>query len=548
MSVSLNANGNLEDGESHLAQSDEGMVASANPLATGAGLRILKAGGNAVDAAVTVAATLNVVEPFMSGVGGIGVSLIYWAKDDQVRALDFSGNAPSGAATQLFTVERKSLGSIAMLVPGNLAGWWEMHQCYGSKEWEVLFKDAIEFAQEGFQLTRFGEEMIQNSAPRLSNFPSSEILLDHLGAPPCMGEILRMPLLADSLRKIAEKGVDTFYRGELADSIVSGLSELGGILTKDDLAHYSPSWKEPITVEYRGDTIYAPPPNSTAFQILQTLKLLEQFDLSELNFRGSDFFHIFIEAVKLAVSDRIQYAGDPEINPVPLNVLLSEEYALSQKRRIDFGKASNSPGDRFLQHRPAKSLLPGEFDGGMTTHFAVADRHGNVVNVTQTLGGAFGSSLAPKDTGIFMNNMCHWFDLEEGSPNILGPGKKVDFCCSPTQIFKKGKFFASVGTPGSWGIMQTTPQIIVNLLDRGMDIQNAIEAPRLKSTIGRKVETESRFSADTINGLKSLGHEITDIGSFSRAVGGAQGITRDEVSGRFSGGADPRRDGYAEGL
>jgi len=548
MSISLKANGNLEDGKSYPAKSDGGMVASANPLATGAGLRILRAGGNAVDAAIAVASTLNVVEPFMSGVGGIGVSLVYWAKDDQLRALDFSGNAPSGATPQLFTDERKSLGSIAMLVPGNLAGWWEMHQSYGSKEWEVLFKDAIELAEEGFQLTRFGGEMIQNSVSRLSNFPSSEILLDRSGAPPCSGETLKLPLLAGSLRKIAGKGVDTFYTGELADSIVSGLSDLGGILTKDDLANYSPSWKEPISIEYRGDTIYAPPPNSTAFQILQTLKLLEQFDLGELNFTGSDFPHIFIETVKLAVSDRIQYAGDPEINPVPLNVLLSEEYALSQKRRIDFKKVNDSPGDRFLQHRPAKSLMPGEFDGGMTTHFAVADKYGNVVNVTQTLGGAFGSSLAPKDTGIFMNNMCHWFDLEEGSPNIIGPGKKVDFCCSPTQIFKEEKFFASVGTPGSWGIMQTTPQIIVNLLDRGMDIQNAIEAPRLKSTIRRKVETESRFSTDTINGLKLLGHEITDIGPYSRAVGGAQGITRDEASGRFYGGADPRRDGYAEGL
>ena len=548
MSGSLNGNGNFEDGKTHLAQSDEGMVASAHPLATGAGLRVLKSGGNAVDAAVAVASTLNVVEPFMSGVGGIGVSLIYWAEKDQVRALDFSGNAPKNVATALFTEKRKSLGPIAMLVPGNLAGWAEMHRCYGSKEWELLFEDAIKFAEEGFQLTKFGGGMIRSSASRLSNFPSSTILLDDSGEPLSPGETLRLPLLAKSLCMIAAEGAETFYTGELAESIVAGLSELGGIITKDDLAHYSPSWKEPISVGYRGNTIYAPPPNSTAFQILQTLKLLEQFDLSDLSFAGSDFLHIFIESIKLAVSDRIQYAGDPEISPVPISALLSEDYACSQKRRIDLRCANNSPGDRFLKHRPSGSLLPGEFDGGMTTHFAVADRQGNVVNITQTLGGAFGSSLAPKDTGIFMNNMCHWFDLEEGSPNIIGPGKKVDFCCSPTQIFKKGKFFASVGTPGSWGIMQTTPQIIVNLLDRGMDIQQAIKAPRLKSTIGRKVEAESRFPTETFNGLKALGHEITDIGSFSRSVGGAQGITQDESSRRFSGGADPRRDGYAQGI
>ena len=225
---------------------------------------------------------------------------------------------------------------------------------------------------------------------------------------------------------------------------------------------------------------------------------------------GPDFLHLFLEAAKISVSDRIQYAGDPGFNPVPLEKLLSENYALYQTQRIDFKNAGYSPGDRFLNHRPAEALMPGEFDDGMTTHFAVADKDGNVVNITQILGGAFGSSLAPKGNGIFMNSMCHWFDLEEASPNIIGPGKKVNFCCSPIQVFRHEKFLAGLGTPGSWGIMQTTPQILVNLFDRGMDVQQTIEAPRIKSIIGKEVEAENRYPAPTLEGLRALGHKITE--------------------------------------
>ena len=281
---------------------------------------------------------------------------------------------------------------------------------------------------------------------------------------------------------IAEQGADVFYRGEIAEGIVKASEEMNGLFTMDDLADYETEWQEPISVEYNGYRIYTTPPNSSGFQVLQTLKMMEG---SDPRYQSVDTLHRFMESVKLAVTDRIEWAGDPDYVTAPLVGLLSDKYAAAQRDRIDMATVSTVRGERYADPSPDNPLRPGdpvEFEGGMTTHFAVADRDGNVVTVTQTLGGGFGSSVIAGDTGVFLNNMGSYFELADGNSNQIGPWKRVDFVVAPTQTFKDGKFHLSIGTPGGYGILQTTPQMLMNVLDYGMNVQQAIEAPRFKYT------------------------------------------------------------------
>jgi gamma-glutamyltranspeptidase/glutathione hydrolase len=511
---------------------------------------MLMQGGNAFDAAVATAATLNVTEPYMSGVGGIGLALAYIARENRVRALNFSGRAPRAAEPSRFTPEAKEVGILSALVPGNVAGWLTLHEAYGALDRERLFEPAIGYAEKGVPVTYLNSRMMAGNAPRLARFPSASIILDGNGRAPRPGSRLKMPKLAVSLRKIAEGGKEAFYRGELAERIVKGNQQMGGLFTFDDLATYDAQWQEPISIGYRGYRIHTTPPNSSGFQILQTFKLMEGFDGADMVFQHPNTLHLLMEAMKLAITDRIKYMGDPDHVDIPLKGLLSDEYAAKQRQRIDRERAAVVRGEHYTRMVPQGSIMAGnpeEFDGGMTTHFAVADRDGNVVSITQTLGGGFGSAVAVGDTGIFLNNMCYWFDLEEGSPNLIGPGKRVDFVVAPTHTFKDGKFFASMGTPGSWGILQTTVQFLMNALDFGMNVQEAIEAPRFRYFTGLRVEMEERFPAHVRRALQDKGHEVATIEPWSMTVGGAQAIQVDADAGVFQGGADPRRDGYAIG-
>jgi len=527
-----------------------GMVASAHPLATMAGLRVLMDGGNAFDAAVATAACIGVVEPFMSGVGGIGVALAHVAREGRTRALDFSGRAPRAAEPDRFTDESKELGALAALVPGNVAGWLALHEAHGTLPLERLFAPAIEYAEGGFPLMAFGARMFAENGTRLSRFPESLSLLYPAGRPPRAGERFRNPGLAGSLRRIVRGGREAFYGGELAEVIVAEGRRRGALFAAEDLAGYEARWEEPVSIRYRGYEIFTAPPNSSGFQILHTLKLMEGFRPDELAFGDAETLHLLMEAVKLCVTDRIRFAGDPDHVRAPLKGLLSDAYAERQRRRIDRKTAAVVRGEHYALRVPEGALAAGspeEFDGGMTTHFIAADREGNVVSITQTLGGFFGGGVVLGETGIFLNNMCKWFDLEEGSPNRIGPGRRVDFVCSPTHTLRDGRFVLSLGTPGSWGILQTTPQMLLNVLDFGLDVQQAIEAPRFRYYAGRSVEMEERFPARVREALSAKGHEIKVIEPWSILVGGGHGIRVDAANGAFHGGADPRRDGYAMG-
>ena len=532
-----------------VAMGVNGMVSSAHPLASLAGVQVMAEGGNAFDAVVAVASTLNVVEPYMSGVGGIGLALAHVASEGRVRALNFSGRMPKAATPDRFTKEALDQGILAPLIPGNLAGWLTLHETYGTMDRERLFRQAIGYAENGFPITFINSEIMHQTAEHLRRFPkSAETILDGSGAAHPPGTRLVWSDLARTLRLISEQGADVLYQGEIAESIVKASEEMNGLFTMDDLADYEVEWQEPISAEYNGYRIYTAPPNSSGFQVLETLKTMEG---SEPTYQSVDTLHRFMESVKLAVTDRIEWAGDPDYVTAPLGGLLSNEYAAAQRERIDMATVSNVRGERYADPSPDNPLRPGnamEFDGGLTTHFAVADRDGNVVSVTQTLGGGFGSSVIAGDTGIFLNNMGSFFELDEGSPNQIGPWKRVDFVVAPTQTFKDGKFHLSIGTPGGFGILQTTPQMLMNVLEYGMNVQQAIEAPRFKYTLGTHVLMEERFPWHVRRALELRGHEVEVVEAFSRSVGGAQGIQMDQEQGTFQGGADPRRDGGAVGF
>jgi gamma-glutamyltranspeptidase/glutathione hydrolase len=319
-------------------------------------------------------------------------------------------------------------------------------------------------------------------------------------------------------------------------------------LSERDLADFEVEWVDPVVTAYRDYEVFSPPPPSAGFQILETLNMLEGYDLAEIGHHSELGLHLFIEAVRLANSDRIEYAAAPD---APIAGLLSKGYAAERRKLIGDG-AGVHRGEWY----PA-TKLPGEIEPGdptawlneCTTHFDVVDSDGNAVAITQSLGSGFGSGMIVGDTGMFLNNFIRWGDLVPGSPNCIEPHKKLDMCLSPLQVFRGGVFFSALGTPGSWGIQQTSVQFLTNVLDYGMNIQAAIEAPRFRiEGPGKQVSIESRVSQSVRQALMARGHDVKVLPEFSPTCGGAQGIVADAETGALMGGADPRRDGYAIGI
>ncbi len=531
-----------------VAMGSNGMVTSGSLLASQAGLDVLKDDCNAFDAIVATATTLGVTEPYMSGPGGTGIALAYVAGEGRIRVLDFTGRAPAAAKSETFTELTKQDGPLSVIVPGNVAGWLVLHREYGKLDWERVIRPAIRYAAEGFPFTYQNSEVTDFYADRLRPYPSAVATLlrgDHAPRP---GSRVRMPDLAGSLSKIAKQGLEVFYRGELAQRIVSAVQSMGGILNLDDLADYKAVWQDPIHISYRGREIHVPPPGGTGFQTLETLKIIEGLGDGIPSFHDAHSLHMQMEASKLAIADRIEFGGDPDHVDIPLDGLLSDRYAASQRSRIDPDSASYIASENFVRDVPDEAVRPGrprDFKGGMTTHLAAADRDGNVVSITQSLGHFFGSGVVAGDTGIFMNDMAMMFDLDEDSPNVIGPGKRAANPMHPTHTTKNGKFLLSMGTPGGFGIPQTTAQLLINVLDFGMNVQQAVEAPEFRHYSGREVRMEERFPWHVRQELARRGHEVTVLEPFSMRVGGAHAIRVNQESGVFEGAADPRRDGFA---
>ena len=519
-----------------------GAVAAAQPLASMAGIQMLLAGGNAVDAAVAVAATLNVVEPFMSGVGGIGLMLV--SRGSQRHVLDFIGRAPRAADPTKCTDDELVGGPKSCATPGNLGGWLAALERFGSMDRARVLGPAIALAEQGVPLTWKNVDFFEAARSTLARSREAQRL--YLGNGSLRpGSVVAYKELAATLRQVAEGGSDVFYRGPIARTIARAVREAGGWLDEADLAASTPEWLEPATIAYRAWEVSSMPPPFSAFQMLETLNVLEGYDLKGWGHNSVDYLHHLIETIKLASADRLAYAFTPD---VPITGLLSKAYAAAQRGRIDPVRAGRSEGERWSREKIPNQIReghPAQFANEHTTHFACADASGMVVSVTQTLGVPFGSGFAVPGTGIVLNNILKWMDRDPESPNVLSPGRRAGTMMSPTQVFRDGAFAMSIGTPGSYGILQTTPQMLLDVLEFGMNIQEAIEAPRVRVYRDRLVDAEARIAADTRAALEGRGHQVNVIDEWSWIVGGGQGIVRDRESGALMAGADPRRDGYA---
>lgn len=550
-----------------------GMVTSAHPLASLAGQKILAKGGNAIDAIVATAASLNAVEPYMSGTAGVGYMLLYSAKEDRVRSLVFGGWVPLSFQTQSLSSETKvddgaghgaieTVGPKIVAVPGNLAGWDRALKDYGTMSLAEVFETPIEYLENGVPITEFDQAMWEGTLERvLPHQASVSLLLKADKSPYLMGDTFSNKPLAKTMRKIAEEGIDTFYKGDIAEEIVGAFQRDGGFISMEDLASVPEKvqWTDPISINYRGYKVYNNPPPGMGIQQLQTLKIMEGFDLKSFGHNSVEYLAHLMEAIYLCRLDTDQYIGDPEYVEVPVEMLLSDAYIDQQREKVKVRVKERIEG---VKGKSQQIIQPGLIENPLdpryqyaTTSLSAMDQWGNAVVIIQTHGGGFGSGYVAGNTGLIFNSALDWMSKTPGLANSVEPGKGVGWCVGGMmQFHKDGKPELIVGSPGSFGILQSVPQVAMNVIDFGMNIQDAISAARFRwkdelgSVPAKEIIIETRVPDQVINMLSDMGYQLdTSLGDWSMTVGGAQGITIDPQSGWISGGADPRRNGYSLG-
>jgi len=528
-----------------------GMVAAAHPLASQVGVDVLKAGGNAVDAAVAVGFALGVVEPNASGIGGGGLMLIWFADSGTVVFIDSREKAPAAATADMFELDESGRvipdergfnpvvhGGRAVAVPGEVAGLLAALDRYGSMDRQQVMQPAIDYAEQGITVSPVLAGIIAENYEALATFPASEKTFLKDGFPREAGDTLRNPELASTLRLIADQGRDAFYRGPVAQSIVAAVQADGGLITLEDLAGFEVSFRTPVTSSYRGyDIISAPPPSSGGTHVIELLNIMENFDVEKMGFNTARSIHAWAEAMKLMYSDRAEYMGDSDFIDIPLDGLTSKQYARDQFARIDMNSVMDLPahGD------------PWTVESGSTTHFSVVDSHGNMVAYTKTINHFFASGITTPGTGIVLNDQMDDFDKRPGQANSIAGGKRPLSSMSPTLLLKDGEPVATIGSPGGARIITTVAMLISDLIDFDMDIQSAVNAPRINSYESGPLKIEARIPADVQQALVQMGHELQIKKDFDLYFGGAQGIVIDQKTGVMHGGADPRRDGKAVG-
>ncbi|MSQ93666.1 MAG: gamma-glutamyltransferase [Gemmataceae bacterium] len=523
-----------------LAVGKLGMISSGHPLATQAGLEILEAGGNAFDAAVAVAATLNVVEPMMSGMGGFGVHLIYDAEANAVRCLDSSGRFPAAtdadvfrAPTDNYLQNRKGAKSVS--TPGNANAWETLAKAHGKLPWPQLLAPAIKLADEGFIISVNTAKHIQSEFPAFPEHAKSYYGKD--GKPLQAGDRLVQRDLACSLRLLAAQGAKVIHGGELGAAIDKEMRQAGGFLTLEDLKKNRAEWWDAVSIDYRGHKVVASPLPNNAWTGLLRLGIMSRFDVEKMEHNSPAYLHTYAEATKLAYAARLQYAGDRDHNPPPLERLLSAKHWELEAAKI-------KPNKAVPFQVPARLS---EEEEQYTTHFVVADQHGNVVTSTQTLGMLFGSKVMAPGTGIWLNNSMQYCTFEpKGNPLDALPGRRklAGFC--PMLVLRDGKPWIATGSPGGHTIVQTVPQIVMNMIDFRMDVQQAIAAPRLSFVEPDSTAVDEGVPESVRNELTKLGHEVRVM-----RLGNAHGLAIEYGAKgqpqRFTGGSDPRGEGAAMG-
>jgi|UniRef100_UPI00404B6AAE gamma-glutamyltranspeptidase / glutathione hydrolase len=550
-----------------------GMIATANPLATLAGQKILVKGGNAIDAIVAAAASLNAAEPYMSGTAGVGYMLFYSAKENRVRSLIFGGWVPGTFRITKFKSDIKvadgaghgameSIGPRIASVPGNLAGWAKALKDYGTMSLSEVFESAIDYLENGVPITEFDQAMWAGTVKRIApHAESRKIFFKNDKDPFVIGDYFSNKPLAITMRRIANEGIDVFYKGEIAKEMAAAFARDGGFITEKDLASVPDKvqWVDPISINYRGYKVYNNPPPGMGIQQLQTLKIMEGFDVKKMGHNSVDYLAHLMEAVNLSRIDSDKYIGDPNFVNVPVDMLLSDAYIARQREKV-IAKVKERKAGMKPETSQNNSQDPVDDPNSSkyryaTTSLSAVDQWGNAVVIIQTHGGGFGSGYVAGNTGVVFNSALDWMSPEPGKANSVAPGKAVGWCIGGMmQFHKDGKPQLIVGSPGSFGILQSVPQVAMNNIDFGMNIQDAISAPRFRwkdelgSVPAKEIIMETRVQSNVIKTLKGMGYVIdTRLGDWSMTVGGAQGITIDHKTGWLMGGADLRRNGYAVG-
>jgi gamma-glutamyltranspeptidase/glutathione hydrolase len=523
-----------------------GMAATSQPLATQIALNVLKKGGHAVDAAIAANAALGLMEPTGNGIGGDLFAIVWDAKEEKLYGLNASGRSPYELSLSYFKENDydkiPALGALPVSVPGCVDGWQELHDRWGQLDWVDVLQPAINYAEQGFPVSELIAYYWQRNAEILKEFPHFAETFMPEGSAPTKGEIFQNPRLAYTLKKIAQGGRDSFYLGSIAQQIAKAVQSQGGFLSTRDLADHQSEWVEPISVDYRGYQVWELPPNGQGTAVLQMLNILEGYDIAKMGFGSAEYIHHLVEAKKLAFEDRAKFYADPDFSDPPIAELISKEYAAERRALLD--------SDRAARAYPA-----GELEQGNTIYLTTADSEGNMVSLIQSNYRGMGSGITPEGLGFVLQDRGELFSLEEGHANVYEPHKRPFHTIIPAFITKDGKPYVSFGLMGGAMQPQGHTQIVCNILDFGMNLQEAGDAPRIRHsgssqptgeemTRGGRLYLESGFSPQVLRELSAKGHDIR----FTRGgYGGYQAISWSEDQGVYFGASESRKDGQAAG-
>ena len=512
------------------------MVAASQPLAAQVGIDILKAGGNAIDAAVAVNAVLGLVEPHMNGVGGDLFALVWDAKTERLYGLNATGRAPHKINREVFT--RQGLnrvpgdGPLTWTVPGAVDGWDQLLTRFGTMSFADVLQPAIDYARDGFPVSEVIQMQWAGSAEMLAKWPDSARTYLLNGRPPGVGEVFRNPGLAATYEAIARGGRDAFYRGSIARTIVGFSEANGGYFTMRDFEDHTSTWVQPVSTSYRGYDVWEIPPNSSGILALMLLNIMEGFDIAAMGHNSAEALHVITEAKKLVFADRDRYVADPDANRLPVDELISKRYADARRALIDPSRARQ------------EVTAGNPYDASETVYLTVVDEQRNAVSFIESIYGSFGSKAVPADLGFALQNRGTGFSLEEGHLNTLEPHKRSLHTNMPGFVTKDGKPLIAFGVMGGAMQPQGHAQVLSNMIDFGMNLQEAGDAARVQH-VGNSLAVEPGVSAEVVAELERLGHQVFRAGG--ALMGGYQAIMIHPETEMLHGGSDPRKDGQVIG-
>ena len=525
---------------------ENGMVATSHPLATQIGIDILKKGGNAVDAAIAANAAIGLMEPTGNGIGGDLFAIIWIENNKKLYGLNASGRSPKNLKLEYFKNNGFSkipaYGPLPVSVPGCVDGWFEMHEKFGNLNMKQILEPAISYAENGFPVSELVSYYLGISAKNFGKYPNFNETYLINGFSPKKGQIFKNKDLANTLRIISDKGRSGFYEGKIAKIMSDFIIDQGGFLSYEDLKNHKSDWIEPVSTNYRGYDVWELPPNGQGIAALQILNLLEKFDIKSMGFGSAEYIHHFVEAKKIAFADRAKYYADMDFNDIPVDYLISKEYA--DKRR-----------DEINPTRAARSVKAGEIENGDTIYLTVADKDGNMVSLIQSNYRGMGSGMVPPGLGFMLQDRGELFSLDKDHYNVYEPEKRPFHTIIPAFITKDNKPYISFGLMGGAMQPQGHAQIVINLIDFGMNLQEAGDAPRIRHVSnqqptggemfdGGELSLESGFDYKEIRKLMKFGHKVIfSLGSF----GGYQAIMYDDELGVYFGASESRKDGSAMG-